>query len=434
MKRLIIYVFIVVAGLAVVSNESLFAMQQPTSSQQTTTACSTSTNSDFSTRSALPQSIVPNWETTGKAGSWGPAPQSLPYVPVPAGCDCTVWKTQRVLQAVDMYISMGLNYCHHHIPGWTPPDDEGMDNATFRIPGVTCTKNRTLNGKIVWQGVDCSDFTSWYYNYALGVATGYTPLQTAIDTQACEPNLTWPAPTDPDNTNCTIDGAPGVALNYNKENFDNITSKLQPGDLLYIMTGNGQDNISHVITWTGVTVGTGPGQLPETSLAPDAYSYVGEGQQLAGAWVIADSHYAGPAYRPFLGWYRANLSHVRRIINQNNVSTADIIDPSTSTDFVYTPKTSKNASSCMRKSFTQTVTTDYDLAVVAINAFYTKYPTYFGTKSGGVTAGTTANGTFYIQYFANGTGIVAWTDGYLYWSNGSIWYSPEPEKTWKVAG
>jgi hypothetical protein len=30
--------------------------------------------------------------------------------------------------------------------------------------------------------------------------------------------------------------------------------------------------------------------------------------------MIIDSHYAGPAYRPFDGWYKAKLSNVRRII------------------------------------------------------------------------------------------------------------------------
>lgn len=30
--------------------------------------------------------------------------------------------------------------------------------------------------------------------------------------------------------------------------------------------------------------------------------------------MIIDSHYAGPAYRPFLGWYAERLSHVRRIV------------------------------------------------------------------------------------------------------------------------
>lgn len=332
-------------------NDFILAMGNPAGSQQAATSCTTSTNADFSQRSALQQSNVPNWQTTNQAGSWGPHSQPLPYVSVPAGCDCSTWKTQRVLQAIDMFVNMGLNYCHHHIPGWTPPDDEGQPKAVFRIPGTTCTKNRTVNGKIVWQGVDCSDFTSWYYNYALGVASGGIALHTAIDTQACEPNPTSPAPVDPNNKSCTIDGAPGVALNYNSSNFDSIAGKLQPGDLLFIMGGNGNTNITHVITWTGMTVGNGTGQIPTSKLAPDYQSYVTQGQQLAGAWVIADSHYAGPAYRPFLGWYRANLSHVRRIINQNNAPKADIIDPSTNPDFVYTPQVGNSTATCQRISF-----------------------------------------------------------------------------------
>lgn len=98
-------------------------------------------------------------------------------------------------------------------------------------------------------------------------------------------------------------------------------------------------------------MGSGTGQIPESKLAPDAKSYVGKGDRLEGTWVIADSHYAGPAYRPFLGWYRAKLSHVRRIINRNNVPKEDMIDPSTNSDFFYTPKTDKTKAICQRKSF-----------------------------------------------------------------------------------
>lgn len=32
-------------------------------------------------------------------------------------------------------------------------------------------------------------------------------------------------------------------------------------------------------------------------------------------YVIADSHYTGPNYRPFAGWYVTAFSHARRIIS-----------------------------------------------------------------------------------------------------------------------
>jgi hypothetical protein len=64
---------------------------------------------------------------------------------------------------------------------------------------------------------------------------------------------------------------------------------------------------------------------------------------------------------------------------------------------------------------------DYDTASAAINAIYNKNASFFGTKSGGITAGTDATGTYYIQFFTNGTGLMAYTDGYMYFYSGGKW-------------
>ncbi|WP_420264962.1 hypothetical protein [Candidatus Magnetominusculus dajiuhuensis] len=56
-----------------------------------------------------------------------------------------------------------------------------------------------------------------------------------------------------------------------------------------------------------------------------------------------------------------------------------------------------------------------------INETYNLYPWYFGTKLGDVTTATTASGTYYVQWFTNGTAILAWTDGYIYFWNGTGW-------------
>ncbi|KWT93335.1 S8 family serine peptidase [Candidatus Magnetominusculus xianensis] len=58
-----------------------------------------------------------------------------------------------------------------------------------------------------------------------------------------------------------------------------------------------------------------------------------------------------------------------------------------------------------------------------INAFYSQYTSFFGTKSGGITTGTDTSGTYYIQFFTNGTGLLAWTDGYVYFYSGGRWNS-----------
>lgn len=66
---------------------------------------------------------------------------------------------------------------------------------------------------------------------------------------------------------------------------------------------------------------------------------------------------------------------------------------------------------------------DSSKAADAINSLYTLYSSYFGTKNGGITSGATAaSGTYYVEWFTNGTAILAWIDGYMYFWGGSAWY------------
>jgi hypothetical protein len=74
-------------------------------------------------------------------------------------------------------------------------------------------------------------------------------------------------------------------------------------------------------------------------------------------------------------------------------------------------------------SFSTSTTSDYTDAIAKIEELYNSDTSYFGTKSGGVTSGSTTNGTFYAQWFTNGTGLLAWTDGYMYYYANSQWNS-----------
>ncbi|MBF0488206.1 MAG: DUF1566 domain-containing protein [Nitrospirae bacterium] len=76
------------------------------------------------------------------------------------------------------------------------------------------------------------------------------------------------------------------------------------------------------------------------------------------------------------------------------------------------------------KSVTATfASSDYNSASTMINAIYSQYPSVFGTTSGGVTTGTDTSGTYYVQWFTNGTAILAYSDGHLYYNYGGKWYS-----------
>jgi cell wall-associated NlpC family hydrolase len=159
---------------------------------------------------------------TANQRGWGPHAGVFPPVDVPKGCDPVKWKRLRVVAVAERYI--GLPYKHHHIPSWDP--DEGP-------------------------GLDCSNFTSWVYNYGLGVKFNSNMKQQA-------------------------DGslAPGRRLRADEP--------FEPGDLLFIMTKD-HSRVSHVVI------------------------FVDEGR-------IIDSHGVGVKIRDFKGWYKSSFSHARRII------------------------------------------------------------------------------------------------------------------------
>jgi cell wall-associated NlpC family hydrolase len=146
------------------------------------------------------------------------------------GADPIEWKRARILAVAKHYI--GLPYQHHHIPAWAP-QWKGKDGA----PQTT--------------GLDCSNYTSWVYNYGLGVVfTGDVHMQ--------------------------ADGpkAPGRRLEPNEA--------FAPGDLLFIMNRD-RTMLTHVVI------------------------YVDPGH-------IIDDHADGVRVRAFTGWYSNSFSHARRII------------------------------------------------------------------------------------------------------------------------
>lgn len=180
---------------------------------------------DFAAHDRLPQSSLPPslWYGNPRLGSWGPKAAAYPLVGVPAGVDPVAWKRARLAAVAQRLV--GLPYRHHHIPAYNPPG-EG-------------------------RGLDCSNFTSWVYNYGLGIR-----FPSAIAAQASGPK------------------APGRRLSPDEP--------WAVGDLLFITTRDGS-RVSHVVLW------------------------LGDGR-------LIDSHGQGVTVRPFAGWYRDCLSHVRRVV------------------------------------------------------------------------------------------------------------------------
>ena len=310
-----------------------------------------------------------NWSTVATDDTWGPHPTTYGSVAAPASCaDASAWKRELLIAVENYWVEQGINYCHHHIPGWTPPDDGAYRNSSAGSTSgegggaMTCTSDRFADGhqrvsgpgnhhvcsapggskfcdsaeelassdptkRVQWLGVDCSDFTSWAYNFA-GITAA--PLPTAIGTQAC-----------------SVDAAPGALIDINASNIETpqpdgktLEDKLQPGDLLYVLSTS-SPKLAHVVTWTGLHWR----DLKSSSAAAsfDAAKLGAVGSRLGGdltsygaslaelesknPYMIIDSHYAGPAYRPFVGWYRGSVSHVRRIVDAELVANDAVLAP-----------------------------------------------------------------------------------------------------------
>lgn len=319
-----------------------------------------------------------NWASYANGGTWGPHAAVYGAISTNSCNDIAEFQRELVMAAENYWIDQGINYCHHHIPGWLPP----ASPAKFRnstpgstsggdSSGMTCTANRNRDGSqsltalgqddINWQGVDCSDFTSWVYDFT-GITHDEGNLETGIGTQACSTG------DDP-----LVDKQQaGVLLDINQGNIASLVDHLRPGDLLYITqtdplaAGSTPANVangyivSHVITWTGKhfsDLRNGPdGALydPATAgqrgsrLGADIASYLKSvdpnrtilPSDLGSSadkdpWMIIDSHFAGPAYRPFViptstmkaDWYVKDLSHVRRVIDADSARTDPVLAP-----------------------------------------------------------------------------------------------------------
>ncbi len=333
---------------------------------------------DFPVRYALDESAEANWRDGAIDPPYGPKPKSLALVgtsmQVP-GMDEITWRQQRLVAALDYWIDQGLNYCHHHIPLWLPPDDAKQPAPVFRISNgrysrtegttiysQTCSPARRPGGaqiisdipagcpdtaancidpsQVQWKGLDCSDFTSWVYNFSFGVVSNDVPLPTGVGTQACNGEYLQ------ESTGIRGKGG-GILLDINYRNLSNLQAYLKPGDLLYILpdtkkttdTDISFNTVVHVVVWTGKVWGDirndkayyqeGDGNnfgMAGDRVGGDFGDYASADDPLNdNTPLIVDSHFAGPAYRPFLGWYRKHLSHVRRIINADAAKTDPVL-------------------------------------------------------------------------------------------------------------
>lgn len=203
-------------------------------------------------------------------GYWGPG---MRHFPAPAGYNTRSprWARERVIATGLRYV--GYGYQHHHVPDWSPPADWP------RAPGQTGPRGK---------GVDCSNFTGFIYNLALGLLP-----TTAIGQQAIMTEMAGPGP----------GRRTPVRRIELPAHYDDFPQTLQTADLLFIK--NRQDNISHVVFWIG-EIGRSPGgyTLVLDSTGPTHRDADGE--------IIPD----GIQLRPFKprSWYFSQASHAVRVL------------------------------------------------------------------------------------------------------------------------
>ena len=272
--------------------------------------CTTSLTSDFQQR----ESEQEKFTDCNYTDVWGPFPKLSPKAKIPINCNRIKWQQNRILEVLKFTINKGWNYCHHRTPYWLPPQNDDVKNTknvVFRKPidkddttsvgfiKGTCSldgfPNEDITVESKWRGIDCTNYTSFVYNFAFGAY-----ISTGVGIQSCSRN------------------EPGTILKTKDFN------SFQPGDILYITGKSSLPNkITHAIIWTGEKVNYTDTDSPfyvETLL-----SHLNESQKNTvkayiiknknpSIFVIADSHFDGPNYRPFAGWYMSAFSHARRLI------------------------------------------------------------------------------------------------------------------------
>ena len=322
--------------------------------------------------------------------AWGPAHAILPLSPSNpnlTSCPSTAgvaWQRQRVIAAAAFWIAQKLNYCHHHAPDYqTKASDRGAGGSAGRycnpavdsMPGSPYfgqqarwnysgqggeTLDNWVNKSRMWYGMDCSNYTSFLYSFALGISlngdVGFQSGQALNGSQdALSPNtqtlsdkldgagaagqlVCADGTTDPGTASGTstalnfCSGHGGYISSINSSGTRipqsqvvtaaTLSKVLQPGDLLYI-AGDIQPNptssiVTHVIMWTGKQVGYGPNNINPALVAPDDAPCADQSiwQPTIGSWLITDSHYQGADYRVLTQcFYLNDLWGIRRVIN-----------------------------------------------------------------------------------------------------------------------
>jgi cell wall-associated NlpC family hydrolase len=203
-----------------------------------------------------------------RGAAWGPPASQYPAPMLPR--TDPAYLRERVIAVAARQI--GLAYQHHHIPSWTPPPGWAWSPVEAGHDGP---------------GMDCSNFTSFVFNYALGIK-----LPTAIGLQGEAQALRGPG-----GDGCLR--VEPIALHH----YDTLDAILAPADLIYVRNRSGA--IVHVVMWLGAI-----------GLSPDGGPLIIDCSQTRHRDANGVEIPPGVRLRPFRrgGWYWRNAAHAHRIV------------------------------------------------------------------------------------------------------------------------
>lgn len=209
--------------------------------------------------------------TRRRYGTWGPPAKH--YQP-PAGLSqkSADWMRQRII-AVALHFT-GIDYQHHHIPAFAPPEDWPKYEPSPK-------EHR--------QGLDCSNFTAFVYNIGLGIKpTG------DVQDQAALTEMEGPG----SGRQITLKRIEKPA------SLDECQRVLETGDLVYV-NSRSRAEVSHVVIWVGKIGQSADG-------APLIIDSTGTGSKDSNGNPIP----AGVHLRPVRAssWYFQSMSHALRVI------------------------------------------------------------------------------------------------------------------------
>lgn len=229
--------------------------------------------SDWKDYATVPHSQWQDPANQRRWGYWGP---SIKQLSPPAGLakKSPQWSRERVIATAMRYI--GYSYQHHHVPDWEPSADWPRD-----------PDQKTPVGK----GVDCSNFTGFVYNLALGILPSTGISQQSEMTEAAGPGAGRSVP---------------VKRIELPKSYEDFPKELQTGDLLFVKSNRG--NVSHVVLWVG-SIGDSPDGTP---LIIDS---TGTGAKDSNGNTIPNGVHLRAFKRSV--WYFTQASHVLRIIPED---------------------------------------------------------------------------------------------------------------------